>query len=156
VDKPRTRQEEHIFDKLKKLDWEVWPSVNWLRPDNDRMNIAEYDIIGIENYRMSVFECKKLNINRATVARGKASELDLERVENDILNDLYKLSQAQKSFGGPFGRTFWILNGQARINRTNRERIKEFGITLIKGDEVNQLIRRAKEFGLPPPRTEKK
>lgn len=155
VNKPRTQQERHIFNQLKMLDWKVWASVNWLRPDNEKMNIAEYDIIGIKNYRMSVFECKRLNINHASVARGEASGEDLKRVENDILNDLHKLSQAQKSFGGPFGKTFWIFDGRTRINRTNRERIKEFGITLIEGDEINQLIPNAKDFGLPQKKKQK-
>jgi hypothetical protein len=146
---PQTSQEQHVFNQLKMLDWNVWASVNWLRPDDEEMKIAEYDLIGIKNYQMSIFECKRLNINQTIVARGFADKEALERVENDILNDLYKLSQAQKSFGGPFGRTYWIFNGQARIHRTNHERIKEFGITLIQGSEVNQLIPKAKEFGLP-------
>ncbi len=149
VEEPRTNQEMHVFNQLKVLDWQVWSSVNWLRPDNDEMQIAEYDIIAIKHYQMSLFECKRLNINRAMVERGEKTIEDLNRVETDILNDLYKLSQAQKSFGGPFGKTYWIFNGQAKINRTNIERIKEFGITLIKNDEVNQLIPKASEFGFP-------
>ncbi len=149
VDLPRTPQETRVYEQLKQLDWDVWASVNWLRPDDDKMQIAEYDIIGIKNYKMSVFECKRLNINRKLVEIGRATQEELDRVENDILNDLYKLSQAQKSFGGFFSKIYWIFNGQAKINRTNYERIKEFNIKLIKGDEVNQLIQKADEFGFP-------
>lgn len=152
VETPRTPQETRVFEQLKQLDWDVWTSVNWLRPDNDEMQIAEYDIICIKDYKMSVFECKRLNINRKLVEIGRATQEELERVENDILNDLYKLSQAQKSFGGFFSKIYWIFNGQAKINRTNYERIKEFNIKLIKGDEVNQLIQKADEFGFPSKR----
>ena len=109
---PRTDQEKRVFDQLKQLDWDVWASVNWLRPDDDNLQIAEYD----------------------------------------ILNDLYKLSQAQKSFGGHFSKIYWIFNGSAKINKTNYERMKEFNIRLIKGDEVNQLIHKTDEFGFPQKR----
>lgn len=153
VESPRTDQETRVFNQLQRLDWDVWASVNWLRPDNDEMQIAEYDIIGIKDYKMSVFECKRLNINRYSVASGIATQEDLERVEYDILSDLYKLSQAQKSFGGYFSKIYWIFNGKARINRTNHERMKEFNIRLIKGDDVNQLVIKADEFGLPPRKT---
>lgn len=149
---PRTDQEKRVFDQLKQLDWDVWASVNWLRPDDDNLQIAEYDIIGIKDYKISVFECKRLNINRHTVASGNATQEDLNRVENDILNDLYKLSQAQKSFGGHFSKIYWIFNGSAKINKTNYERMKEFNIRLIKGDEVNQLIHKTDEFGFPQKR----
>lgn len=150
VETPRTEQEKRVFNQLKQLDWDVWASVNWLRPDDERLQIAEYDIIGIKDYKMSVFECKRLNVNRYSVASGIATQEDLDRVENDILSDLYKLSQAQKSFGGFFSKIYWIFNGQAKINRTNYERINEFNIKLIKGDEVSQLVQKAGEFGLPP------
>lgn len=149
VETPRTDQEQRVFNQLKQLDWDVWASVNWLRPDDNQLQIAEYDIIGIKDYKMSVFECKRLNINRYSVASGAATQEELERVENDILNDLYKLSQAQKSFGGFFSKIYWIFNGKAKINRTNLERIKEFNIKLIKGDEVSRLVEKADEFGLP-------
>ncbi|CAN5809857.1 hypothetical protein BH20ACI4_BH20ACI4_15490 [soil metagenome] len=152
VETPRTNQEQKVFDQLKQLDWDVWASVNWLRPDDERLQIAEYDIIGIKNYKMSVFECKRLNINRYLVASGHATQEELDKVENDILSDLYKLSQAQKSFGGFFSKIYWIFNGQAKINRTNYERMKEFNITLIKGDEVSKLVEKADEFGFPPKR----
>jgi len=150
VETPRTDQETKVFNQLRMLDWDVWASVNWLRPDSDEMQIAEYDIIGIKDYKMSVFECKRLNINRYSVASGIATQEELDKVENDILSDLYKLSQAQKSFGGFFSKIYWIFNGKAKINRTNYERIKEFNIRLIKGDEVTQLVQKASEFGFPP------
>jgi hypothetical protein len=150
VEEPRTPQERTVFNQLKKLDWDVWASVNWLRPDDDKLQITEYDIICIKDYKMSVFECKRLNINRYSVLSGSATEEELERVENDILSDLYKLSQAQKSFGGYFSKIYWIFNGKAKINRTNYERIKEFNIKLIKGDEAFQLVEKADELGFPP------
>ena len=149
VEMPRTPQEQRVFNQLQLLDWDVWASVNWLRPDDENLQIAEYDMIGIKNYKISVFECKRLNINRHTVAFGNATQEDLNRIENDILNDLYKLSQAQKSFGGYFSSIYWIFNGSAKINKTNYERMKEFNIKLIKGDEVNRLVQRSNEFGFP-------
>ena len=148
VGKTNTPQEKNVFNQLEKLSWNVWSSVVWLNPD--KTEFAEYDMIGIAGYKVSVFECKRLNINKESVGKGGVTKRDLERVNADILDDLYKLSQAQKSFGGHFSNIYWIFNGKAKINPINHQRIKEFNIKLIRGDEVNQLVQKATKFGFPP------
>lgn len=127
------RHETHIFRQLQKLNWIVEASVRWRNPENTA-DLAEYDVIGINNYQMYVFECKKKN------------STDKEKV----LKDLLKLSQIKHDFGGPFGKIYWIFNGQAEIGQMNKIRIREFGINLISGNEVNQLSANPQKFGLPP------
>jgi len=127
------RHEIHIFNQLQKLNWTVEASVRWRNPDNTS-DLAEYDMIGIHDYQMSVFECKRKN------------STDKEKV----LKDLLKLSQIKYAFGGPFGKIYWIFNGQAQIGKMNEIRIKEFGIKLISGDDVNQISNNPQKFGLPP------
>ena len=80
----------------------------------------------------------------------------LTKTKTDILIALYKLSQAQKSFGGPFGRSFWIFSGDTDLSDANSVRIREFGITLIRGNEINELAKTPEKFGLPAKRQTKR
>jgi hypothetical protein len=152
----RTGQESEIFRRLEKLDWKVWRSVTVCKSPADVSSLtkgnlmAEYDAIGIRYYQLSAFECKKLNVTREAVRKGRVTARDLERAKTDILLDLYKLSQIQKSFGGPFGKSYWIYSGKTELSAENQERIKEFGIILIRGNDINEVDRTPEKFRLPP------
>ncbi|MFL6275992.1 MAG: hypothetical protein ACJ74G_12460 [Blastocatellia bacterium] len=153
VGNPQTGQEGDIVRRLEKLDWHVWHSVTLYKTDahpaTTGNQLAEYDAIGIRFYQLSAFECKRLNVNKAAVHRGWVAEKALERAKTDILLDLYKLSQIQKSFGGPFGKSYWIFSGKTELSEENRERIREFGIILIRGSEINQIDKTPERFKLP-------
>lgn len=154
VGKPKTGQEGEVFRRLEKLEWrqKVYPSVDLYDKSSTSSrgpHMAEYDAIGILHYQLYVFECKKLNVTKEAVRRHLISKGELDRAKDDILFDLYKLSQVQKSFGGPFGRSYWIFSGKTRLEEVNQSRIKEFGITLIRGNEINDILREPQRFGLP-------
>ena len=151
---PRTGQAGAIVRRLEKLDWQVWHSVTLYKsqadvyPTTKGNHLAEYDAIGIRFYQLSAFECKRLNVNRESVRR-VAREEDLERAKKDILLDLYKLSQIQKSFGGPFGKSYWVFSGKTELSEENQERIREFDIILIRGSDINQIDKTPERFKLP-------
>jgi hypothetical protein len=153
--KPKTGQEGDIVKRLEKLDWQIWHSVTLYKSKagvhlvTKGNQLAEYDAIGIRFYQLSAFECKRLNVNRESVRRGLIKEEDLERAKKDILLDLYKLSQVQKSFGGPFGKSYWIFSGRTPLSEENQERIREFGITLIRGNDINEIDKTPEKFKLP-------
>jgi hypothetical protein len=157
VGSPRTGQEGELYRQLQKLDWKVWPSVCLYdnspvsaKPASKSASMAEYDAIGIRYYQLFAFECKRLSVTREAVKRGFAPKGRFERMKDDILIDLHKLSQVQQSFGGPFGRSYWVFSGEAELSEVNEARIKEFRITLIRGGEINRIHRSPENFGLPP------
>ena len=143
--KPETKQEKHIFNQLKKLDWKIWPSVTWKLLDG-KGDFAEYDMIAIQGYRVSIFECKRLTINQHNK---KVWRENAKRIKDSILIDLYKLSAAKRSFGGPFGNTYWIKSGKTPVSEINLERIREFDIRLIEGRDIQKLSKVPEQFGLP-------
>jgi hypothetical protein len=130
---PRNRQEEHVFRQLSLLNWRVWPSVE-LR--HNGMLLAEFDAIGIDHYQLSVVECKRLSGARPGTS-------------DEVLHDLFKLYQVRQHFGGPFGRSYWVFTGGYTLPKVTEDRIREFDITLIRSNEINQLSASSKSFGLP-------
>ena len=149
VGNSRSTQEAHVIRQLERLDWRVWPSVCLLRPGSLE-EMAEFDAIGIHAYQLFAFECKRLTVKKDDVRSGRVHRSVLSRVSDDILFDLYKLSQVRNSFGGPFGKSYWIFSGGAELSENDKERISEFGITLISGQEINELAKAPEKFGLPP------
>lgn len=147
-----TGQEREVIEKLQQLDWSISPSVWLLRP-NSGEQMAEFDAIGIHAYQLFAFECKRLTITEKDEKRLRKLRRSVPRTSDSILFDLYKLSQVRNSFGGPFGRSYWIFSGGAKLGENDRERIREFGITLITGEDINKLTRSPQEFGLPPLRS---
>lgn len=134
VGQPVSGQEGKVFNQLQQLDWQVWPSVK-LRHQGE--TLAEYDALGIRFYQCFAFECKRL-----TTWRG-------EKAKQEILIDLLKLYQMQQQFGGPFGKSYWVFSGTAPLSNINQERIRDFGITLIRGAEINHIAKTPEKFGLP-------
>ena len=124
---PISGQEKAVFNQLKALDWEVWSSVSLLHKENDRVHkLAEYNAIGILHYQLFHFECKRLS--------GRTEEAN-----EYVWRDLYKLYQVQQHFGGPFGKSYWIFSGDHQLHEANRERLRDFRITLIGGAEIDQI-----------------
>jgi len=152
VGTPRTGQEGELYKQLQKLDWSVWPSISLFdgSAPTTAAIMAEYDAIGIRFYQLFAFECKRLKLTSEAVKKGFVKQADLDRMKDDILFDLYKLSQVQQSFGGPFGRSYWVFSGAAQISAVNQSRIRDFRITLIRGGDLNQIARSPEKFGLPP------
>ena len=140
------------------MDWQVWPSVcvcdRILLPAGQKprlSQVAEYDAIGIRFYQLFAFECKRLTVTRGDVRSGRVPAAALERAKDDILFDLYKLSQIQQSFGGPFGKAYWVFSGDTELSEVNQSRrIKEFRITLLRGSDVQEIAHTPEKFGLPP------
>lgn len=154
---PVSGQEGEVYRRLSKLDWQLWPSVSVFestppatKPDVKLNAMAEYDVIGISHYQLFAFECKKLSVTEEAVKKGRIHRRALERTKDDILFDLYKLSQIQHSFGGPFGKSYWVFSGDAELSEVNQARIKEFRITLIRGKEIQEIDRTPDKFRLPP------
>jgi hypothetical protein len=137
VGKPVSGQEAEVNRQLQELDWRVWPCVRLL---HEKEVLAEYDAVGIRFYQCHVFECKRLSDWRADA-------------RDEILKDLHKLYQVQQHFGGPFGRSYWVFSGDHPLSNVNQERIRDFGIKLIRGAEINEIARNPEKFGLPQHKT---
>lgn len=148
VGKPRTRQERHLYETLKRLDWSVFPSVVL---SSNALVLAEYDVVGIRHYQMSVFECKRL---RRLEASPHHTDDELRKAQrrqrSDVSEDLMKLDQVRNHFGGPFGRIFWVLGGGYELTEHQAARIRQFRITLLREQDVPDLARHPERYGLPP------
>jgi Domain of unknown function (DUF1887) len=142
---PVTGQEDKVQELLRQLQWRVWASVKL------KGQVAnEYDVIGIDGYEMSVFECKRrsdptLNPTLTSTAVRRIKE----RHEDDVLKDLHKLFQVRQRFGGITGKAYWIFSGNYRISPTNEARIRDFNIIVIKRNEINEIARTPEKFRLP-------
>jgi hypothetical protein len=137
LDNPVSGQEQAVFNQLKALDWRVWSSVTLLHKENNKVHkLAEYDVIGILHYQLFHFECKRLSERT-------------EEANEYVWKDLYKLYQVQQHFGGPFGKSYWIFSGDHQLHDANRERLRDFRITLIRGSDINQISKTPEKFGLP-------
>lgn len=144
-------QEKEVFRSLQKLDWRVWQSVKIFAPDDKRKSnpLAEFDSIAIRFYQLFAFECKRLNVTEEAVKAGQVRRHELERAKESISIDLYKLAQVRESFGGPFGKCYWIFSGKTPLSEVNRKRIEDFKIKLIQGKDINQITKDPAKFGLP-------
>jgi Domain of unknown function (DUF1887) len=144
-----TSQNEHelkVFKELTKLNWKVWQSVKWKSKVNNQV-LNEFDFICIENYQMSAFECKNLNITKEAVSRGSVHPQALKNAQITMSDDLYKLAQVRNSFGGPFGKSYWIFDGRTEINQNFQDKIQEFNITLIR--DMQEISRNPSKYKLP-------
>ncbi|MBI4472334.1 MAG: DUF1887 family protein [Acidobacteria bacterium] len=157
VGDPKSGQEGDVYRRLRKLAWQIWPSVCLFdkspsvgNPKAKGSQMAEYDAIAIRFYQLFAFECKRLTVTQEDVKKGRVHAAALARTKDDILFDLYKLSQIQQSFGGPFGKSYWVFSGDAKLREVDQARIKEFRITLVRGKEVQDIHRTPEKFGLPP------
>lgn len=153
---PKPGLEAEVYRQLKRLDWEVWADVCIFDTDRSASNqrtrhepMAEYDAIGISFYQLFAFEIKRLTITKEAVEKRRVPAASLKRTKDDIRFDLYKLSQIQQSFGGPFGKSYWVFTGEADLSEVNQARIKEFRIRLIRGTEVREIDRLPEKFNLP-------
>lgn len=145
-----TKQEQQLFNHLSKLNWQVWQSVKLKNKENDnKTELAEFDVIGIEHYSLSHFECKNLQINREDVESGFVPRVALVKAKQSIKDDLYKLAQTRNSFGGPFGKSFWVFRGRIELESIDLDRIKEFNITLIRDNQVDNLLTHPSTYNLP-------
>jgi hypothetical protein len=163
----RTRQEQVVAAELRKLDWDIYPSVELFRPGEDRP-FAEYDVVGIDGYRCSVFECKELEapreMSKEERTRAEAAVKTTlghdaftllshkERIQNGIKMDLFKLYQVQQHFGGPFGKAYWVLSGGYEMSDSELRRLRDFRITPIFGRDFARIAKAPQAFGLPTAR----
>lgn len=147
----RSGQEKEVFRALQKLDWNVWQSVKiFSQDDKTKSNpLAEFDSIGICFYQLYAFECKRLDVTGKSVKSGRVKRYEFERAKDSILTDLYKLAQVRESFGGPFGKTFWIFSGRTPLSEVNKKRIEDFRIKLIQGNDISSIAKEPERFGLP-------
>jgi hypothetical protein len=146
---PTTGQEQSVYNALCRLDCNAWPSVRLYNSVKDNDAMAEFDIVALKHYQLYVFECKRLNATSQAVRTGRIPGHHLQRAKNDILTDLYKLAEIRQSFGGPFGKTYWIFSGRTKLSDINLQRIADFNINLIVGNDVNQITKQPENFGLP-------
>ena len=146
--KPRSGQEKAVFDQLGKLDWGVWSSVElWAGQEK----LAEYDAVAIDGYQVSFFECKRM-LKEKKGAGVKRPKPEARRRKQNVRLDLLKLYQVREAFGGPFGRSYWVLSGGYELSEVDEQRIASFGIRLIRSGEIQQLSRDPGRFNLPPRR----
>ena len=139
---PQSGQEEHVYRQLQRLDWQVWPSVCLMHRGQVQ---HEYDAVGIDGYQCYFFECKRMSDLR----HAPVSESRKDQARDDVLIDLLKLYQVRQSFGGPFGKSYWIFSGDYPLSEVDLARIRDCQITLIRGEEINQIAAQPKTFGLP-------
>lgn len=74
VGEPKSGQEGDVYRRLRKLDWDVSPSVclfdkspSGASPKAKGSHMAEYDAIAIRFYQLFAFECKRLTVTREDV-----------------------------------------------------------------------------------------
>lgn len=146
IGNPVNDQEKKVYKQLQQLDWQVWPSVKLIHHNK---TLQEYDAIGIRHYQLFAFECKNLNPLRIYCPSCRCRITIDEGQKDDILKDLFKLYQVQQHFGGPFGKSFWVFEGDRPLSEMNKERIRDFRITLIRGSDINQISKTPEKFGLP-------
>ena len=109
------------------------------------------DPVTIEQYQLSVFECKRLQpIRQDSHEAGDRSRAARERQRDDVRKDLAKLDRVRQHFGGPFGRSYWLLSGGYKLAQEDEARIREFGITLWRGSQIDQIAKSPDKLGLPP------
>lgn len=132
---PVNDQERILHRQLDRLDWRVWASVKLY---NGAVQLAEYDAIGIQGYRLFVFECKRVS-----------DWLGVEAADDKVQTDLYKLTEVRQHFGGPFGNTYWVYSGSHKLRDVDRKRIEQFRITFIDAEALKGLANDPEKFGLP-------
>lgn len=143
---PVTRQELALLRALQALDWQVWSSVTLFRGG---VSLHEFDVVGITGYQLAVFECKRLRRD------GGSTVADVRRRQHsDVREDLLKLYQVRQQFGGPFGKSYWCLSGDYKLSAEELQRIRDFGVCLILGREIQAIRTDPARFGLPGRRAE--
>lgn len=142
----QNKHEQKVFNALNKLNWKIWQSVKWTSKLN-KETINEFDFICIENYQMSAIECKNLNVTRDSVQKGITHPRALKNAQIKMNDDLYKLAQVRNSFGGPFGKSYWIFDGKTEINENLQAKIAEFNITLIR--DINEIHQNPSKYKMP-------
>ena len=146
VGKPQTVQEAQLLWHLQQLNWHVWPSVHLKaqrRNDADDRDLAEYDAIGIDGYQLYAFECKKLS-------DAGPDEDQQKKINNLFSSDTYKLFQVRQGFGGPFGKSYWVFEGTAKLRQASLERLELFSVRLISRKQLSEISKTPISFGLPP------
>lgn len=141
--------EIHLHNDLKRLAFDnLMPSCTWLRAGN---MLAEFDIAATHNYKLYVFERKRLNLGNAY------TRLSLEEQDKAVLHDIEKLAYTRAIFGGPFGKVYWLLSGGYLPKDSIKERMKVLGINFLEGNAITNLANNFEQFGLPPlkPKTNK-
>lgn len=164
VGQPRTPQEALLVWHLEQLEWQVWPSVQ-LKAERtsatDDRDLAEYDAIAIDRYKLYAFECKQMTGGKYW----EEDEDDPQRQVNRLISqDTYKLFQVRQGFGGPFGSSFWVFDGKAEIRAASKERLRVFSVGFINGQEIEKISsdpaslklpkRKASAAGHPPTKAE--
>jgi hypothetical protein len=138
--KPVTGQESEILKHLRQLNWEVEGNVRLLAQGRFGAE-AEYDAVAVRGYQPFFFECKRLS-------KGGLAEAQATSVRNDLL----KLHELRQSFGGPLGRSIWVLSGGYQLSEADRDELRHFGIQLVRGQDIAALGTAPERFGLPPVR----
>jgi hypothetical protein len=140
---PVNATETQLFNDINRLQFDdVVASCKWIQ--NGRQ-LAEYDVAAVVNYRLHVFERKKLQMaNRYTQTR---DEQDIA-----VRHDIEKLAYTRAIFGGPFGKVYWLLSGGYEPRESMVDRMHALSIHFIQGNELTQLARSPETFGLPPRR----
>jgi len=144
--------EQSLIRAMRSLSFfDIQASCKWM---SDEGNIhAEYDCAGTTDYRLYLWERKRLQKSDHKV--GLTSEQkgwDTERKKYDIQHDIEKLAYSRAVFGGPFGRVYWVFTGQFPVSDALLKKASELGIRVVKGISDSELASRWKEFGLPQPR----
>lgn len=138
---PTNPTEQHLYTDLQRLEFDdIAPSCTWMRAGNA---LAEYDIAATYNYRLYVFERKKL-------ASANAYTRTLEEQDASVLHDIEKLAYTRAIFGGPLGKVYWLLSGGYVPKGSIKERMKVLGIQYVEGTEITNLATNFAQNGLPP------
>jgi hypothetical protein len=137
---PTNPTEQHLYTDLQRLAFDdIAPSCTWLREGN---KLAEYDIAATFNYRLYVFERKKL-------AATNAYTRTLEEQDAAVLHDIEKLAYTRAIFGGPFGKVYWLLSGGYVPKGSIKERMKVLGIQYVEGTDITHLANHYEKNSLP-------
>lgn len=138
----KEQTEIHLHNELKRLAFDdVMPSCTWLRAGS---NLAEYDIAATHNYKLYVFERKKLMLANSY------TRLTLEEQDKAVLHDIEKLAYTRAIFGGPLGKVYWLLSGGYVPKDSIKERMKVLGIRYVEGPAITNLASEFAQNGLPP------
>lgn len=138
---PTNATEQHLYNDLQRLEFDdIAPSCSWIRAGNA---LAEYDIAATHNYRLYVFERKKLQ-------QANAYTQTQEEQDKAVLHDIEKLAYTRAIFGGPLGKVYWLLSGGYVPKGSIKERMKVLGINYVEGTAINNLANNHAQNGLPP------
>ncbi|MCI0392599.1 MAG: DUF1887 family CARF protein [Acidobacteria bacterium] len=141
-------QERDLVGVLRRFDWRIWLGIQLLRGKQDEAAIYSYDVLCLKHYQLYAFECKTIHriSESLTASEWKVvQELKKDQVQIDLL----KLLALKERFGGPFGKIFWVFEGDYPLTLTDEQRMRDFGIRFIRQEELLELREQPHAFGLP-------